>query len=169
MDKAKLIEFGLTEEQADKVMGALDGAYVTKERFNEVNEAKKTAETTATEYSTQLEELKKVDATALQAEIDQLKEKNSGLQLEHKVDTFLRDQKVKNPKTMLGLLDMSKVKLENDALAGLEEQITAIKASDAYLFADGDPVPGGGPNPPAPDASAAMETKMRAAAGLPTK
>lgn len=37
MTKEKLLEWGLTEEQAAKVMEGLNGSFVTKARFNEVN------------------------------------------------------------------------------------------------------------------------------------
>ena len=37
MTKEKLLEWGLTEEQATKVMEGLNGSFVTKARFNEVN------------------------------------------------------------------------------------------------------------------------------------
>ena len=42
MTKEKLMEWGLTEEQANKVMEGLNGSFVTKSRFNEVNEENKT-------------------------------------------------------------------------------------------------------------------------------
>ena len=42
MTKEDLIAMGLTEEQAKKVMESLDGNFVTKTRFNEVNEENKT-------------------------------------------------------------------------------------------------------------------------------
>ena len=35
MTKEKLLEWGLTEEQATKVMEGLNGSFVTKARFNE--------------------------------------------------------------------------------------------------------------------------------------
>ena len=38
MKKEDLIAMGLTEEQAKKVMDSLDGSFVTKARFNEINE-----------------------------------------------------------------------------------------------------------------------------------
>lgn len=38
MNKEDLIAMGLTEEQAKKVMDSLDGNFVTKVRFNEINE-----------------------------------------------------------------------------------------------------------------------------------
>ena len=35
MTKEKLLEWGLTEEQATKVMEGLNGSFVTKARFND--------------------------------------------------------------------------------------------------------------------------------------
>jgi hypothetical protein len=43
MNKEKLIEMGLTEEQATKVMQSLDGAFIPKHRFDEVNNDAKAA------------------------------------------------------------------------------------------------------------------------------
>jgi hypothetical protein len=54
MNKEKLKEFGLTEEQADKVMGALDGAFVPKSRFDEVNTEKNQLKASVTERDAQL-------------------------------------------------------------------------------------------------------------------
>ena len=55
MTKENLLEWGLTEEQANKVMEGLNGSFVTKSRFNEVN----TELTNATEYATHQDKLKK--------------------------------------------------------------------------------------------------------------
>ena len=41
MTKEKLMEWGLTEEQATRLW-KLNGSFVTKSRFNEVNEENKT-------------------------------------------------------------------------------------------------------------------------------
>ena len=38
MKREDLISWGLTDEQVKKVMAGLDGDFVTKTRFNEVNE-----------------------------------------------------------------------------------------------------------------------------------
>jgi hypothetical protein len=54
MNKEKLKEFGLTEEQADKVMGVLDGAFVPKSRFDEVNTEKNQLKASVTERDAQL-------------------------------------------------------------------------------------------------------------------
>ena len=74
MTKEKLLEWGLTEEQATKVMEGLNGSFVTKARFNEVNTELTNAKNTIKERDTQLETLKKStgDTKALQDQITQL-------------------------------------------------------------------------------------------------
>ena len=79
MTKEKLLEWGLTEEQATKVMEGLNGSFVTKARFNEVNTELTTAKNTIKERDTQLETLKKAsgDTKALQDQITQLQTDNA--------------------------------------------------------------------------------------------
>ena len=71
MNKEDLIAMGLTEEQAKKVMDSLDGNFVTKTRFNEVNEENKTLKKSVSDRDKQLEDLKKSsgDNAALQQQI----------------------------------------------------------------------------------------------------
>ena len=57
MNKEDLIAMGLTEEQAKKVMDSLDGNFVTKTRFNEVNEENKTLKKSVSDRDKQLEDL----------------------------------------------------------------------------------------------------------------
>ena len=49
MTKESLMAIGLTEEQATKVMEGLNGSFVTKARFNEVNTELTKAKATITE------------------------------------------------------------------------------------------------------------------------
>lgn len=77
MKKEDLIAMGLSEEQADKVMASLDGNYIPKTRFNEVNEENKTLKKSVSDRDKQLEELKKSsgDNAALQQQIESLQQK----------------------------------------------------------------------------------------------
>ncbi|MCI5996565.1 MAG: phage scaffolding protein [Blautia sp.] len=59
MKKEDLIAMGLTEEQAKQVMESLDGDFVTKTRFNELNEENKTLKQSVSDRDKQLENLKK--------------------------------------------------------------------------------------------------------------
>jgi hypothetical protein len=78
-------DFGLTEEQADKVMAALDGAFVTKSRFDTVNAEVKQLKETLEGRNEQLESLKKESGTAekLKAQIEEMQAANTQREKEH--------------------------------------------------------------------------------------
>ena len=79
MTKESLIEMGLTEEQAGKVMDGLNGDFVPKSRFNEINTDLKNAKAVVAERDKQLEALKKAsgDTEALRAQISELQKANA--------------------------------------------------------------------------------------------
>lgn len=148
MNKDELIAMGLTEEQAKKVMDSLDGNFVTKARFNEINEENKTLKKSVSDRDKQLEDLKKSsgDNAALQQQISDLQKQNADqqkahdeelakLKLDNAVEIALSGAKAKNGKAVKAMLDMSKVKLGEDGkLSGFDEQIEALKKSDSYMF-----------------------------------
>ena len=135
------MEMGLTEDQAKKVMGELDGNFVPKSRFNEVNEENKTLKKSVSDRDKQLEDLKKSsgDNAALQQQISDLQKQNADQEKAHSednaVEIALSGAKAKNGKAVKAMLDMSKVKMGEDGkLSGFDEQIEALKKSDAYMF-----------------------------------
>ena len=77
MKKEELLELGLNEEQAAKVIEKYGNA-IPKSRFDEVNEAKKQAEAKIAEMNEQIETLKKSASNneELQKQITSLQEKN---------------------------------------------------------------------------------------------
>lgn len=79
MKKEDLVAMGLTEEQAEKVMGSLDGDFVTKARFNEVNKELQSARADLKERDEQLEGLKSAggDAEELKRQIAELQTANA--------------------------------------------------------------------------------------------
>lgn len=155
MTKQDLLDKGLTEEQAKFVMDSLDGDFVTKSRFNEVNEENKSLKKAAGDHAQQLEDLKKSngDNAALQQQITDLQQANADMQKAHDaeiaqlkltnaIEAALMSAGAKNVKAARSLLDDSKLKLEDDGkVSGLEDQINAIKKSDGYMFADKAPAP----------------------------
>lgn len=96
MKKEDLIAMGLTEEQAKKVMDSIDGNFVTKARFNEVNEENKTLKKSVSDRDKQLEDLKKSsgDNAALQQQISDLQKANADQQKAH--ETELNQLKLDN-------------------------------------------------------------------------
>ncbi len=146
MNKEQLVALGLSEEQADKVVEGF-GKMIPKSRLDEkiaeVNDYKQQL----ADRDTQLTELqsKAQGNEELQAQIQALQQQNEQAkteyqqQLQQKEFDFalteaLRDAKAKNPKAVKALLDTSTVKFVDGKLIGLDEQLTALKKSDDYLF-----------------------------------
>lgn len=150
MNKEDLIAMGLTEEQAKKVMDSLDGNYVTKTRFNEVNEENKTLKKSVSDRDKQLEDLKKSsgDNEELKKQIETLQQENanqkkaheaemSQLRLDNAIDAALTAAGAKNIKAVRALLDTSKVKVGEDGkLTGFDDLLSAVQKSDSYLFTE---------------------------------
>lgn len=150
MNKEDLIAMGLTEEQAKKVMDSLDGNYVTKTRFNEVNEENKTLKKSVSDRDKQLEDLKKSsgDNEELKKQIETLQQENANqkkaheaemtqLRLDDAIDAALTAAGAKNIKAVRALLDTSKVKVGEDGkLTGFDDLLSAVQKSDSYLFAE---------------------------------
>ena len=148
MKKEDLLAMGLTDEQADKVIGSIDGNFVTKARFNEINEELKTAKKSLSDRDKQLEGLRKSagDNESLTAQIATLQKANSDQQKAHDeemaalkfnnaVELALTGAKAKNIKAVRAMLDDSKMKIGEDGkLNGFDEQIEALKKSDSYMF-----------------------------------
>ena len=139
MKKEDLLAMGLTEEQTDKVMDGLNGDFVTKSRFNEVNTELKAARTALSERDKQLEELKKVDAAALQDQITQLQADNKqkdadyaaqlkALKISNAVELALTGAKAKNNTAAKALLDAcgyTAAEIGTDKLADLPGVVRA--------------------------------------------
>lgn len=169
MKKEDLIKLGLDEELAQKVADAsaeeLKG-FIPKQRFDDVNTAKKQLEQDLKARDEQLTELSKIDADGLQAKIKELQDANDLAKTEYEkqlakqqFDFALKDAlsgaKAKNPKAVEALLNKELIKLDGDKLLGLEEQLKTIQENDSYLFdvqTEKPPKPqfsGGQHNPPA--------------------
>lgn len=152
MTKENLLEWGLTEEQANKVMEGLNGSFVTKSRFNEVNTELTNAKNTIKERDTQLETLKKStgDTKALQDQITQLQTDNANQKKAHEaemkalkignaVDVALTGAKAKNNTAVKALMAdfLTKAELADDGtVKGLDDEIgKLVKGEDtAFLF-----------------------------------
>lgn len=150
MKKEDLIAMGLTEDQAKKVMDSLDGNFVTKTRFNEVNEENKTLKQSVADRDKQLEDLKKSsgDNAELKKQIETLQQQNAEqqkaheaelkqLKLDNAIDTALTAAGAKNVKAVKPFIDTTKIKLGEDGkLTGLDEQLKEVQKTEGYLFAE---------------------------------
>ncbi|UZT28562.1 putative minor structural protein [Bacillus phage vB_BceS_LY5] len=146
MNKDKLIELGLTEEQAKAVIEGY-GIMIPKSRLDDKIAELNAANETIKERDKQLTDLgeKAKGHEELQKQITDLTEANQKAAEEyaatlakkdydHALSKALSGTKAKNVKALTALLDLDKVKLEGESLTGLDEQINALKESDAYLF-----------------------------------
>lgn len=149
MKKEQLLELGLTEEQADKVLNlhkeVLTG-FIPKARFDEVNETKKELEQQIQERDNQLKELQKKAKgnEELEKRILELQEANKATKEQYEakikdmtitaaIQTKLTDAKY--PDLLLTKFDRSKLSIAEDGtVLGIDEQLTALKEQYKDLF-----------------------------------
>lgn len=146
MNREFLEGLELDKETVDKVM-AEHGKAVTSanQELESVTTERDNLKEQVIARDEQLEELKEVDAEALQAKIDELQEENTAQETEYeeklhqqafdfKLKEALVDANVRNPKAVEALLDMESIKLDGDKLLNLDDQLEQLKESDDYLF-----------------------------------
>lgn len=152
-----LQKIGVTDDNiasaTQHVNDFLDGQYVTKSRFNEVNVEKKTLEEAVKERDKQLKTLKDSEGN-----VDDLKEQIKKLQADNKAATLKAESDMKalrlstaiklaigdtaqDVDLVANLVDTSKLILSDDGkVTGLDEQIKVLKTEKSFLFKpDGDP------------------------------
>lgn len=131
--------------------------YVEKKELDTANQTIKDYKKEIGKRDNQLEDLKgKVkDNETLTKEIETLKTNNEKttndyeaklkqINFDTKFEKAVAQYKTKNPKALKALLDMTKINLTEDGtFIGLEEQMKALKESDAYLF-EQEPIGGTG-------------------------
>lgn len=161
MNKNQLIEKGLTEEQADIVLAMykddLDGKFIPKEKFDAERQKVTALNDQLTERDSRISKL-----TAFEGDNESLKAMIDKLEVDSKTATDSYNKKIKememsmaikmaladkvyNVDDIVAKLDMDKVVIKDGAvLAGLNEQVEAIKQASPYYFKNDDPSPIGG-------------------------
>lgn len=161
MKKNEIVALGVPEEVAEKVLelakADIDGNYVPKSRFDDVNEAKKNAEALVKERDSQLEELKKSASNSeeLQRQIEELQTANkeakkeyeksvNQMRIDHAVEKAIAEANGKNPKAIKALLNLENAKLAEDgSVEGLADQIKALTDAEDSSFLFGSKSPKG--------------------------
>lgn len=153
MKKEDFVALGIAEDVAEKAAAAwtetLKG-FIPKHRFDEVNDAKKTAEDSLKDRDKQLDELKKTAGLSddLKKQIETLQADNktakegheaemTKLKIERSVDMTLASAGVTNPKQLKAvkaLLDLTDAKLDGDAVKGLDVQIKTLQEAEDSKF-----------------------------------
>lgn len=152
-------------EAEQAVKNFLDGEFVPKSRFNEVNESKKALTDQLAERDKQLGSLKKNvgDNEGLKKQIEELQAANKQQKADFeaqakalKIDTAIKlaiGDSAQDADIVTGLIDKDKLILGEDGkVAGLTEQVEALKKDKGFLFkaASGKPnyQPNGGAGQP---------------------
>ncbi len=173
MKKEQLLALGFTEEQVTNILKlykeAIDGNYVAKHRFDEVNGELKTTKEQVTERDKQIAELKKFEGNskALQEKITALENDNAAKDKEYKANLALERKKNaiklalledENGKPhdvdmVMGLFNLEQVVIDEATgkiSSGFKEQNDAIRKEKTFLFSpkedvnkDGDGKPAG--------------------------
>jgi len=149
MTKEQLMAMGLTEDQAAKVLESLNGNFIPKNRFDEVNNTKKQLEKDVSTRDAQLEELKKAngDAEALQTKITELQTQNATeksnyeaqvnkMQIDSAVEKSLTSAKAKNTTAVKALLSefLAKAEMEGETVKGLDDAVKKLTESEDTKF-----------------------------------
>lgn len=154
--KELLKNAGFDESKVDSLISdvnkELPKHFVPKDKYNEVSEAKKQAETAVADRDKQLEDLKKSsgDAEALKAQITKLQEDNNtakakyeaelkDMQINAAIEKALTSAKAKHPDLLTSKIDKEKLELLADGtVKGLEDQIKPLQESYKELFSQED-------------------------------
>lgn len=135
------------DDLEDKISKELPKYFKPAKEFNDINEKlkiaegeKKTLEDDKRKIEGEYENFKKgsisqADYEAKKKEIENnSKAEIEKVRLESKIDLAINNAKAKNVKSVKANLDLEKIKLDGDKLLGFDDQIEALKKSDAYLF-----------------------------------
>jgi len=150
MTKEALLQLGLTEEQADQVLGLHTETIqdlVPKDKLAEAATERDNLANALQKRDNQLNELQNSvgDNKGLQKQLADAIAKNeadsraaaeafAAYKKNNAVDLHLMKAGAKNPIAVKALLDLEKVSVDGDNLLGLTDQLEALKTSDAYLF-----------------------------------
>ncbi len=172
MTKEQLLNAGFTEEQATNILKlhkeAIDGNYVAKHRFDEVNGELKTAKEQVIERDKQITDLKKFegDTKALQEKITTLESENATKDKEYKANlalerkknaiklALLEDENGKphDADLVMGLFNLEQIVIDEATgkiSSGFKEQNDAIRKEKAFLFSPKEDANKGGDGKPA--------------------
>ena len=152
MTLEELMALGLTKEQAEKALEAhkksLVNDFIPKSRFDEVNAELKGSKETLKERDAQIATLKTFEGTnaELQKKVEELaatnavkeQEMQAALQKERLTAAMKMalNEKVHDADLVLGLIDSTKVTMQDGKLVGFEDLLSPLKETKKFLFKD---------------------------------
>lgn len=150
MTKKDFTDLGISEELATKAAEASKKeleSYVQKSKYDLVVTEKETLEIQIKEHGKQLAELKKAakGSEELEKKVKELQDNAAAskakyekqindIQLNHAIDTALKEAKAKNTKAVRSLLDMNDIVLDDGKVKGLDKQIKKLQEAEDSKF-----------------------------------
>lgn len=153
MNRETLQKFGLNDDQINQVM-AEHGKDLEKSKANEseLEQLKQQNAELTSQISDRDKQLKDLsgkvgDNEELQSQIKALQDQNKQSKADYEaniaqlkrdgaIDLALREANARNPKAVKALLDGDTIKVDDEGVHGLKEQLEQLQESDAYLFAN---------------------------------
>ncbi len=160
LSKEKLLEMGIAEDLADKILEDVNKDYVPGYRYKEVKDSLESLNSEISKRDKQIDGLKKLSGNKeeLEAEINSLKEANKkakeeaeenlkAIRKDNAITEYLYNQRVNNVGVLKKLLNNKDIKYEDEKLIGIDEQMKALREDNSLksLFANND-LRGANPN-----------------------
>ena len=160
LSKEKLLEMGIAEGLADRILEDVNKDYVPSYRYKEVKDSLESLNSEISKRDKQIDGLKKLSGNKeeLEAEINSLKEANKkakeeaeenlkAIRKDNAITEYLYNQRVNNVGVLKKLLNGDDIKYEDEKLIGIDEQMKALREDNSLksLFANND-LRGANPN-----------------------
>ncbi|KIN80780.1 phage scaffolding protein [Clostridium botulinum] len=112
--------------------------YITKDKFDALDEQLKNANTTITDLKKSNKDNGELQTkvTDYEIKVKDYEKKIQDMQFNYALEGALKGANVRNIKAVKALLNLENVKLDGENVLGLSEQIEALQKSDSYLFAE---------------------------------
>lgn len=153
LSKEKLLEMGIAEDLADKILEDVNKDYVPSYRYKEVKDSLEGLNSEVSKRDKQIEGLKKLSGNKeeLEAEINSLREANKkakeeaeenlkAIRKDNAITEYLYNQRVNNVGVLKKLLNNQDIKYEDEKLIGIDEQMKVLREDNSLksLFANND-------------------------------
>lgn len=149
-DTTFLESLGIDSEDAQKIVDAhnqtINGNYIPKTRFDEVNKAYKQAKTDLTARDSQIESLKAFegDNESLKAKVTELQKANeqAAAKYAHEMEALRKTTAIRgmlsdaqDATMVINLLNMDSISIDSQGhVIGAKEQLDALRESKPFLF-----------------------------------
>ena len=148
MNKQDLMKLGIEDENVAQQIIILHGKDIERIKTDLETKAEEIEKLNAqlAEAGKTIESFKEMDIDGIKAAAEEWKtkaeqaqaeaeQKVQAIKFEHALQDALREAKARNPKAVKALLDLEKIKPPDEGgLEGLEEQLTAVKTDNDFLF-----------------------------------